>query len=290
VTDVNSTLPDDDALAAFANTALGSGRRRRRQQGGADESASAGSTSTPAGEGSATVPHPTAAPGSASDTATDEQPSADEQPTDDTATDEQPSADEQPTDDTATDEQPTAGTATAIEVRAVTVPMTRTPVPPGLQGGVIEVQVPDLGPTGARGTQCTVMLSEGVRDRFSNYQLQKKMQGLKEPSNALVVRRAFLHARRNGLFGAILAEAFHKANAVDEEDYDEDGLLGEVIGRRTVRGRVRGTGQQSFRPSEQELATYDAFSLAYGFPDRSAFMEGLLDRFLPQMPTSGRRR
>jgi hypothetical protein len=150
--------------------------------------------------------------------------------------------------------------------------------------------VPDLGPAGARSTQCTVMVSQNIRDRFAHYQLQKKIQGQKEPSNALVIRRAFLHARRNNLFGKILADVYHRANAVDEEDYDEDGLLGEVIGRRTVRGRLRDSGQQSFRPSQQELATYDAFATAYGFPDRSAFMEGLLDEFLPQLPTSGRRR
>ncbi|MEE1838137.1 hypothetical protein [Streptomyces sp. SP17KL33] len=187
--------------------------------------------------------------------------------------------------------QPVPSTTTAVEVRAVPVAVARTsPVPPALQGGVVQVTVPDLGPSGARATQCTVMISQNVRDRFARYQLEKKMAGEKEPSNALVVRRAFLSARRNDLFLEILTEMYHRANAVDEEDYDEDGLLGEVVGRRAIRGRLRDSGQQSFRPSAQELATYDAFCTAYGFADRSAFMEGLLDRFLPQLPASGRRR
>ncbi|MFE5037115.1 hypothetical protein [Streptomyces sp. NPDC056683] len=314
MSDVNSTLPDDEALAAFANTALGGGRRRRRQQGagGAEESAgspaagpaaddaqpteeppaavdTAPAADTPAPESAA----PAATPAAAEPAASAGEPVGEGKATvpAQTAAVESAPAEEVAEDAPADDPPASRATRGEVAVRAVTVPMTQTLIPPGLRdGAVIEVQVPDLGPAGARATQCTVMVSQDVRDRFAHYQLTKKMAGEKEPSNALVVRRAFLHARRNALFVDILRAWYHAANAVDEEDWDEDGLLGGVVGRRTTRGRVRNTGQQSFRPSEQELATYDAFTTAYGFSDRSAFMEGILDRFLPPLPSPGRRR
>lgn len=310
---VNSELPDQDALAAFANTALGSSRRRRRSSQEtpaasepADTSAAAAETVKPPQETPKQAPQPE--PGPEPETVQPAPPVAAEQPE---AT--VPSPAPAPAAETETKPEPapsppaaaTTGAApetatatgsrearpsTEVEVRAVSVPVTRTPTPPGLQGGTIEVQVPALGPTGARATQCTVMISTGVRDRFAHYQLAKKVAGEREPSNALVIRRAFIHAKRANLFGKLLADLYHQTNALDEEDYDEDGLLGDVIGRRTIRGRLKETGQQSFRPSEQELATYDAFSQAYGFPSRSDFLDCVLDEFLPQLPASGRRR
>ncbi|MDX3298594.1 hypothetical protein PV569_33575 [Streptomyces scabiei] len=319
---VNEELPDGEALAGFAAGALGGGARARRRQ---QANAVAAPAKTPEAEPTST-PEPEPAdkptPPPAPPTATTQEPDRDAaaaarlattptpsepvpvepEPTSEPAVGEgeatvprqsavpDRTADTEPESEPA-DTKPEPTVTTAVEVRPASVAVTRTsPAPPRLQGGVVHVQVPDLGPSGARPTQCTVMLSHNVRDRFARYQLEKKMAGEKEPANALVVRRAFLSAKRNNLFGEILAEMYHRANAVDEEDYDEDGLLGEVVGRRPVRGRLRESGQQSFRPSEQELATYDAFSTAYGFLDRSAFMEGLLDRFLPQLPAAGRRR
>lgn len=283
--DVNSELPDGDALSAFANSALGGGRRRRRvpppetpQDTEPAQPAPAEQDSTPRPETAAEQPAP-APTAPAAENPKPTVPSPAPAP-------EQPAAPVRP----QPEPDVPAAPSTEVEVRAVAVPMTRTVVPPGLQGGTIEVQVPALGPAGARATQCTVMVSTGVRDRFAYYQLAKKTAGEKEPSNALVVRRAFLHCKRGNLFGKLLADLYHQHNAVDDEDYDEDGLLGDVIGRRTVRGRLKETGQQSFRPSEQELVTYDAYSQAYGFPSRSDFLDCVLDEFLPQMPASGRRR
>ncbi|MDX3202806.1 hypothetical protein [Streptomyces scabiei] len=315
---VNEELPDGEALAGFAAGALGGGARaRRKQQSGsasAPPKAPASEAAKPPEAAPALAPEPPAAdepaPASAPPAATAEEPArapravppSEPEPTREPvgggastvphqSAAPAPSVDAEPEAAPAETQPEPASTTAAVEVRAVPVAVARTsPLPPGLQGGVIQVQVPDLGPSGARATQCTVMISQNVRDRFARYQLEKKIAGEKEPSNALVVRRAFLAAKRNNLFGAILTDMYQRANAVDEEDYDEDGLLGEVVGRRTVRGRLRDSGQQSFRPSEQELATYDAFSTAYGFPDRSAFMEGLLDNFLPQLPAAGRRR
>lgn len=286
--DVNSELPDQDALSAFANSALGGGRRRRRPAAPPAEDASA---ATLAGTGPGQAQMEAERP--AEETAAAQHAPAAEEPRlavpSPTHAPKQPATPVHPKQEPAPAAAPHAP-STEVQVRAVAVPMTRTAVPPGLQGGTIEVQVPALGPAGARATQCTVMVSTSVRDRFAHYQLAKKMAGEKEPSNALVVRRAFLHCKRGNLFGKLLADLYHQHNQVDDEDYDEDGLLGDVIGRRTVRGRLKETGQQSFRPSEQELVTYDAYSQAYGFPSRSDFLDSVLDEFLPQMPASGRRK
>lgn len=286
--DVNSELPDQDALSAFANSALGGGRRRRRQTDAAPAEPLAADTTAPAVQEAEPAPPETAPKQqeTAAEAAARPAPSVPAP----TATPERPPAPQAPQPAAPTQQPEPPAPSTEVEVRAVAVPTVRTPVPPGLQGGPIEVEVPALGPAGARATQCTVMVSTSVRDRFAHYQLAKKMAGDKEPSNALVVRRAFLHCKRAGLFGKLLADLYHQHNAVDDEDYDEDGLLGDVIGRRTVRGRLKETGQQSFRPSEQELATYDAYSQAYGFPSRSDFLDAVLDEFLPQLPASGRRR
>lgn len=296
--DVNSELPDRDALAAFANSALGARRRRRPAAPASDEPAAA---PTPPAD---TTPGQTEQADKESEPATEETAAVQaEQPSTAPAAEEPKPAVPGPA--AAPEEsapavrpkpkpEPVPATpetqSTEVEVRAVTVPMTRTPVPPGLQGVSIEVQVPALGSAGMRATQCTIMASGSVRDRFAHYQLSKKMAGEKEPSNALVVRRAFLYCKRANLFGKLLTDVYQQHNAVEDEDYDEDGLLGEVIGRRAVRGRLKDSGQQSFRPSEQELVTYDAYSQAYGFPSRSDFLNAVLDEFLPQLPASSRRK
>lgn len=288
--DVNSELPDQDALAAFANSALGTGRRRRRGQAADTTEASSTPAAVPA---EVTPKEKEKGPEQAVEEATapaqpqPEPPTAATAPTVPTPA-RAPEASE-PAPPRA--EQPTAAApGSEVDVRPVSVPTTRTPVPPGLQGGPVEVRIPSLGPVGARATQCTVMVTHNVRDRFAHYQLAKKMAGDKEPSNALVVRRAFLYCKRQDLFGKLLTDVYQQRSAVEDEDYDEDGMLGEVIGRRAVRGRLKESGQQSFRPSEQELVTYDAYSQAYGFPSRSDFLNAVLDEFLPQLPASGRRR
>jgi len=314
VSDVNSTLPDDDALKAFANSALGRGSRRRRGQGASGTEAPAETqATTPAADDAPPVDEPPAT-ADAAPAAEEAAPARAAAPEPAPAQEPAPTVAEPVGEETATvpapaptpapETAPAPAPAPAVEspaapapaaevaVRAVAVPHVRTsPLPAGLQdGAVIEVRVPQLGPAGTRGVQCTVMIRQEVRDRFARYQLEKKLQGEDEPSNSMVVRRAFLHAQRNDLFGEILRDVYHAANALGEEDYDEGGLLGDVVGRRTTRGRTRHTTQQSFRPSEQELAAYDAFQTAYGFPDRSAFIDGLLDRFLPPLPPPGRRR
>ncbi|MEU3656489.1 hypothetical protein AB0E67_27510 [Streptomyces sp. NPDC032161] len=319
-TAVNDELPDQDALAAFAGAALGGGRRRRRNRDGQESQQPKPDTAaveeaeaqrdeqeeqpTPVPEPvREDVPAPTPATASTADAgavpvtvdraelpklsvpapaASVEQPVA---PAPEAETPAVPVP--EPTGNRVPDNQ------VAVRQSPTAAPFAPRSLPTPYQSAVrdiSEVQVPNLGPSGARATQCTIMVSQSVRDRFAHYQLSKKMAGEKEPANALVVRRAFLYCKRNDLFGKLLADVYQQNNAVDDEDYDEDGMLGEVVGRRAVRGRLKDSGQQSFRPSEQELANYDAFTQAYGFPSRSDFLSAVLGEFLPQLPSSGRRR
>ncbi|MDQ8707527.1 hypothetical protein RCO28_34415 [Streptomyces sp. LHD-70] len=129
------------------------------------------------------------------------------------------------------------------------------------------------------------MIRDGLQRRFDHYQVLKRRASGTTPSNAVVVRRAFLHARREELFSKLLRQVQERQQpTMDEEDHDEDGLFDVVPARRPELGRTKHTRQQSFRPSRQELALYDSFCTWYGFPNRSDFLDAVLDAFLPQLP------
>lgn len=155
---------------------------------------------------------------------------------------------------------------------------------------VVELQVPQLGERGQEAGQCTIMVSSDVRRRFAHYQLTQKMTTGHEPTNAVVVRRAVLHVKKHDLFVSLRDAARHWRQPVQEEDSDPDGLFGEVPARRTARGSVKDSRQQSFRPSSRELAVIDALASAYAFPNRSDFLNSALDAFLPPLPEAARRR
>ena len=249
----NDTLPDDEALGAFAAAAFGPPARNRTpagQSGGGVSEAPAAEHVPTAEPQSSLAPQPPAVPA--------------------------PSPEPAPVAEVAVPDAP------PVPVAHRPQPLPRTPQPG-------KVTIPDYGPMGTRPVQCTVMIARTVRDRLAAYQLAKKMETGKEPTNALVVRRAFLHARKNSLFGKLVRDLQLRQGTVDEEDFDEDGILGGVSGRKAERGRVKDNVQQSFRPSTQELAAYDAFAEAYDFPTRSEFLDALLDEFLPQQASSSRR-
>ncbi|SFT21535.1 hypothetical protein [Streptomyces sp. ok210] len=155
---------------------------------------------------------------------------------------------------------------------------------------VVEVHVPQLGERGQEAGQCTIMVSSDVRKRFAHYQLTQKMTTGHEPTNAVVVRRAVLHAKKHNLFDSLREALRHRRQPVQEEDNDPDGLFGEVPARRTARGSVKDSRQQSFRPSSRELAVIDTLASAYAFPNRSDFLNSALDAFLPPSPDDGSRR
>lgn len=145
------------------------------------------------------------------------------------------------------------------------------------------------GPSEQRSTQCTVNVSASVRDRFSAYQLAKKLDRGSEPTNAVVIRRAVLNARKNDLFAQMLEYVRHSQVPHDDEDDDPEGLFGDVQGRRAERGRTKDTRQLPFRPSYEELAVIDALAAGYHFANRSEFLDAALDAFLPQLPDKRRR-
>lgn len=305
-TKVNSELPDEDALGAFAAGAFGGSRRGRRNKQPAAVAAATDSTATGSNPDSAVEPVAAAEePAQPTAEATGEKiplpaPATETRPPaaqPDTASGPPwvprtiREANEEPADSTASEAPAPARPAprAQVEVRDAATPPAHTPTVLPDRPDPGQVQIPNLGTSGTRATQCTIMVSTGVRDRIAQYQLTKKMEAGKEPTNSVVVRRAFLHAKRGDLFPKLLSSVYHRQNPVDDEDYDDDGLLGEVVGRRAERGRMKDSTQQSFRPSYQELATYDAFSTAYGFPSRSDFLDACLDEFLPSLPASGRR-
>ncbi|MFE4654933.1 hypothetical protein [Streptomyces sp. NPDC056707] len=150
--------------------------------------------------------------------------------------------------------------------------------------------MPQMGERGQEAGQCTIMVSSDVRKRFAHYQLTQKMTTGHEPTNAVVVRRAVLHVKKHDLFDALREALRHRRQPVQEEDSDPDGLFGEVPARRTARGSVKDSRQQSFRPSSRELAVIDALASAYTFLNRSDFLNSALDAFLPPLPESARRR
>ncbi|MFI6658149.1 hypothetical protein ACIBL8_21800 [Streptomyces sp. NPDC050523] len=139
-------------------------------------------------------------------------------------------------------------------------------------------------------TQCTIMVQPQVRRRFGLYQTAQKVETGVEPTNAVVVKRAFLHAHRNDLWAQLREAVRHRQHPVSDEDDDPEGLFGEVPARRVDRGGVKHGVQQSFRPSPQELAVYDTYAAAYSFDNRSDFLDAVLDAFLPPLPTPTSRR
>jgi hypothetical protein len=274
------SLPDEDLSAAFSGAAAAALAPRRRNRRGA------GGT-TPAEEPKPDQPANEPAPPSTEPAETE----ATEERAEPPKRTEEPSA-VQPK-QAAPVPSPAASTEDAApsepKASADLVLQTPAPVETPQPREVSAVQIRNLGEAGQRATQCTVMVSVSVRDRFAHYQLTKKMEG-REPTNAVVVRRAVLHARKNDLFAQLLEKVRHRQQPVEDEDHDPDGLFGEVPGRRAERGRVKDSVQQSFRPSYQELEVIDAITSAYGFPSRSDFLHAALDAFLPPLPTPGKTR
>lgn len=280
----NDVLPDDDALNAFAAAAFAP-RKRAAAAPKADEA------TPPPAEKTVTQEEPEPSKAEESPAVVVPAPAGEsEKPTPDPAPRAQPRA------QVAVREARTQTTATQRVMPETEVPEAPLWRRTRAQGETVsektraQVEIPDLGSSGARPVQCTVMVAVTTRDRLANYQLAKKMETGREPTNAMVVRRSFLHARKQGLFGKLLHDLYNRQAPADEEDFDDDGLLGEVAGRRTERGRMKDNVQQSFRPSMQELAAYDAFCEAYRFPNRSEFLDAVLDEFLPPLPSPGRRR
>jgi hypothetical protein len=257
-------LPEDDALAnAFTRP------RRRRKAGGSasSEPQSAGDVATapPAEPAPAPAPEPEAEP---------EQPTA---PVAEAA----PVAASSPIPAQAAPEpEPAAGREVVVHPVTPLPERADAPLP---VGELLAAAAAQTGPSANTATQCTVNVSAGVRERFTAYQTTKRLETGAEPTNAIVVLRAVLHARKHDAFAAMREYLRHQQHPVTEDDDDPDGLFGDVEGRRAQRGRTKDSRQLPFRPSHRELAVIDILTRGYGFANRSEFLDAALNAFLPQV-------
>lgn len=189
-------------------------------------------------------------------------------------------------------ELPVARRGPAPDRRPVVRPRHRPVRAPAKQNEEQTYTLPDLGAAGSLATQCSVMVTTDVRERVREYQQKRLADTGREPTNALVVRRAVAAAYkgRDEVMPELLDRIRREQHDAEDEDDDPDGLFGDVDGRRVARGRVKGDRvQQPFRPSRQELATIDALTHAYGFPSRSDFVNVVLGWWLPPRKRSGGR-
>jgi len=115
-----------------------------------------------------------------------------------------------------------------------------------------------------------------VLERFKAYQLEQKIRTKSEPSNTVVVFRA--------INSAVAANKLDQLSKLDEvADEDAGGFLSiQAPGRRTTRERRR-TDQLSWRPTFANLEQIDELWPTTGFKDRSHFVNGVLDDFLPEV-------
>ncbi|MFD9047859.1 hypothetical protein ACFVVP_25860 [Streptomyces sp. NPDC058128] len=129
-----------------------------------------------------------------------------------------------------------------------------------------------------------VMVDGHVRQRFDQYQTAQRLATGKEPTNAVVVRRAVLHAQRHDLYAEMLGRIQSGTWPTTDEDDDPDCLFGEPEpSQRPMRGRVKNREQLSFRPSVRELEVIDGLSESWAFPNRSDFVNEALHAFLPAL-------
>ncbi|GGV57338.1 hypothetical protein [Streptomyces spectabilis] len=180
--------------------------------------------------------------------------------------------------------------APAHEATPLTAPVAQhtvappvSPAAPAEPHQVVVPHVPELHAANSPG-QCTVMVHSEVRKRFLNYQTATKVQTGVEPTNAVVVKRAFLHAKKHDLWASLREQVRQRQQPVSAEDDDPDGLFEEVPTRRVDRCGTKHGVQQSFRPTPRELTVYDTYASTYGFDNRSEFLDAVLDGFLPQLP------
>ncbi|WP_172384244.1 hypothetical protein [Streptomyces sp. MNP-20] len=174
-------------------------------------------------------------------------------------------------------------TAPVAQRTAAPAPPPASPVAPARPHEVVVPHLAEPHSANAPG-QCTVMVHSEVRKRFLNYQTATKVQTGVEPTNAVVVKRAFLHAKKHDLWTVLREQVRQRQQPVSAEDDDPDGLFEEVPTRRVDRCGTKHGVQQSFRPTPRELTVYDTYASTYGFDNRSEFLDAVLDGFLPQLP------
>jgi hypothetical protein len=137
-------------------------------------------------------------------------------------------------------------------------------------------ELPDV-PHGDLIRQATISVAAGVAERFRAYQRQQAAHG-PAPSNAEVVFRA-LDACRDR-YAAVVAS---------RQPQPEPGRrFGAPVPGRRVTSEARLSSQINYRPTHAEVAEIKRLQQEAGAPSVSAFLDAVLDEFLP--PLTGRTR
>ncbi|MFI5864704.1 hypothetical protein [Streptomyces sp. NPDC051546] len=174
-----------------------------------------------------------------------------------------------------------AGTATTIEQGSPSPQPAAAPPQP--RASTSEPAAPprhsdepvDTSASDNRFTQVTSIVDVEVLERFNAYKLDQKIRG-SEPSNTVVVFQAINQA--------VAQSKLEELSKVAVEGQEEAGgfLSIQAPGRRTSRERRR-TDQLSWRPTFANLEQIDDLWPTAGFKDRSHFVNGVLESFLPDL-------
>ena len=137
-------------------------------------------------------------------------------------------------------------------------------------------ELPDI-PHGELIRQATINVAAGVAERFRAYQRQQAAEG-PALANADVVFRALRACQ--GRYAEVVASRRPQA--------EPGQLFGAPVAGRRVSSEARLSSQINYRPTYAEVAGIKRLQQQAGAPSVSAFLDAVLDEFLPQL--SGRSR
>ena len=127
--------------------------------------------------------------------------------------------------------------------------------------------------------QASITIDAEVAQRFRAYQRQQASQGPTLFNHQLV----FLALREcRGRYAEVVAR--HQPQSEPGE------LFGALVPGRRATSEARPTSQLNFRPTHGELAGIRRLQKEAGAPSVSAFLNAVLDEFLPPLPGRGRGR
>lgn len=139
-------------------------------------------------------------------------------------------------------------------------------------------ELPDV-PHGNLIRQATISVAAEVAERFREYQRQQAAEG-PVPSNAEVVFRALEACR----------DRYADVVASRRPQPEPGRRFGAPVPGRRVTSEARLTSQVNYRPTYAEHAEIKRLQTEAGAPSVSAFLDAVLDEFLPQLPGRPRRR
>lgn len=169
----------------------------------------------------------------------------------------------------------TAGDPAGEGQPAVTSPAAGTHAAPAVTDAP---ELPDI-PHGDLIRQATINVAAGVAERFRAYQRQQAAEG-PAPSNAEVVFRALDACR--GRYAEVVASRQPQA--------EPGRLFGAPVAGRRVSSEARLSSQINYRPTYREVAEIKRLGEQAGAQSVSAFLDAVLDEFLPQLPGRPRSR